>query len=134
MRRVGLGVLGAVLVLLALPLVHLAVVEHAGPVVVLTSFDQRGSPHTTHLWSVEVEGARYLAAGADGAAWLARVRAHPEVEVGPEGDPPEPLRAVPAPEMREPVLAAMRARYGFGDRWVRALVGRDAVPVRLEPR
>lgn len=133
MRKLGIALAGVVGLLAALALLHLAFVELSGPVVELESRDAEGQVHATHLWTVEVDGHSYLAAGNDGAAWLARVRARPDVVVVREGRR-EAVRAVPEPARREAVLAAMRARYGLGDRWVRALVGEEAVPVRLDPR
>lgn len=128
--RIALGC--AVALVLGLPLLHLAIVEGAGEVVVLTTFDDDGAAHETHLWVVEHEGHRYVNAGSADAAWLARIGRHPEVEVR-EGGRSERMHAVAAPEERAAILALMRTRYGWADRYVRTMVGREAVPVRLAP-
>ncbi len=110
---------------------HFATIE-SGEVAALSTQDADGATQTTRLWVVEHEGRLWLNAGNDQAAWLARIRAQPEVDVTFRGQAGR-YRAVPVPEARPAILSLMDRKYGWADRWVRGLVGVESVPVRLDP-
>ena len=106
--------------------------SESGEVVVLTTTDADGSAHPTRLWLVENAASMWLRAGSPSSAWLARLRGQPAVTVERNG---RELRfeAAPDPGARDTVNALMRAKYGWADRWIALLFGRDdAVPVRLQ--
>ncbi len=126
-------VLVALLLLLgAAYLGHCALVE-SGEVAVLETSAGNGAVETTRLWFARHQGRRWLLAGSGDAAWLARVRSDPAVRVQIEGEWAS-YTAVPVVAERESLLGLMAGKYGLADRWVRFLVGREAVPVRLDPR
>jgi hypothetical protein len=106
-----------------------------GEVVELTTFDARAHGHETDLWIVEVAGRSYVRADLPGAAWLARLRANPEIELRRNGSK-ERLRAAPVedPSLRTAVDDAMAAKYGFANRLLGAIRNDErAVAVLLEP-
>lgn len=107
--------------------------SESGEVVVLTTTDDGGGRHATRLWLVENAASTWLRAGAPSSAWLARLRGQPAVTVERGGHVLR-FEATPDPAARDAVNALMRAKYGWADRWIALLFGRDdAVPVRLQP-
>ncbi len=120
-------------VVILYPAAHFILIESAGEVVTLTTYDADATPHQTHLWVVEHQGHSWVNAGTPDAEWLARIARNPQVEVTRDGAP-EPFRAVPDATQKDAILRLMRDSYGFADVYVRAVVGGDPVPVRLEPR
>jgi hypothetical protein len=119
-------ILAAVAVVLAIPLALFLVQGPAesGEVVVVRTLDDAGAPRETRLWVVD---------DAD-AGWLARLEAHPEIEVM-RGDETLQERGIPAPARRERTNELMREKYGWADAYISWLVLRgDSVPIRLAPR
>jgi hypothetical protein len=106
-----------------------------GEVVNLLTVDASGAQFETQLWIIEHDGALYLRAGRPAARWLARLRAHPEVQVE-RGGTTRAYRAVPLddPATRAAVNQGMAEKYGQADRWIARIFDRDhTVPIRLEP-
>ena len=81
MIRRALGVLGVVLVLVALFFAGVFAVSESGEVIVLTTYDAAGTPHQTRIWIADDAGAQWLRSGVRGNGWFQRLSAHPEVEV-----------------------------------------------------
>jgi hypothetical protein len=125
------ALLGGVLSLALLQIVA----SESGEVVVLHTRASDGLEHETRLWVIELDGQQYLRAGDAGSRWYARLSVHPDVVVARSGVQ-APYRAVPSAQLRAPVNAAMRAKYGWRDAAVGMFVGgRDgAIPVRLDLR
>jgi hypothetical protein len=126
------GVLGALVLLWAVLLIAAERME----VVVLTSHDAAGEPHTTRLWVVDDTGAAWLRCGGHDRGWCTRIRTRPDVEVERGG-----ARAryqaviVDTPEAQARIDALMREKYGLTDFLIGNLEGGfDTVAVRLEPR
>lgn len=125
-----------VVLLLASPLVLLALGELSGEVVVLHTRDDSGASHGTRLWIVEHDGDPFLRAGARSItspdSWYARILANPLVELERNGAR-KTFRALPAPEARVPVNARMREDYGLPDRLIGLMRDFDSsMPIRLE--
>ncbi len=109
--------------------------ETAGEVVTLRAKDDGGATHETHLWVVDLEGHPWLRTGDPKAAWLERIRRHPDVELLRAGETHR-YRAVLVADSaaRDQVNAAVAEKYGFADATLRALM-LDPVfvtPVRLD--
>lgn len=110
------------------------VAAESGEVVVLRTAGEGGEPEETRLWVVEHEGHAYLRAGHEGAGWFVALRAQPAVEVERGGET-RPYTAVPDVTAREPINARMLEKYGWADRYIGFLFGRDdSIPIRLDPR
>jgi len=110
------------------------VAAESGEVVVLRTRDGAGAVRETRLWVVEHEGRAWLRAGHAKAGWFRALEARPDVEVV-RGARTHAFRAVPEPAARAAINARMREKYGWADRYISFLFGRDdAVPIRLEPR
>jgi len=106
-----------------------------GEVVTLSTADEASHVHHTQLWTVELDGTRYLRASAPDVAWLARIRVQPAVALDFGGLRVE-FSATPVedPGLRARVNQAMANKYGFADRVWGALGDRAAsVPIRLDP-
>lgn len=132
MPRIAWSLIAVLAVLVAAVAAHFALIETSGDVVVLTTRAPDDSEHITRLWFVEHEGAAWVNAGSADAEWLGRIADKPEVRVAlPTGV--GQFRAVAVPAAREVILPLMAAKYGTADRWVRFMVGTEAVPVRLDP-
>jgi hypothetical protein len=103
-------------------------------VVLLRTFDADGRPHSTKLWLVEMDGARWIRVARPNRRWYRRILAHPNVELVRNGVT-QPCRAVPIrdSDTRKRVNDAFRAKYGWVDWWYGVLLRRDAIPVRLDP-
>jgi hypothetical protein len=105
-----------------------------GEVVTLSTVDAESHVHHTQLWTVELDGSRYLRASTADVGWLARLRAHPAVELDFGGLRAE-FSATPLEDtgLRTRVNQAMANKYGFADRVWGALGDRGAsVPIRLD--
>jgi hypothetical protein len=134
MRKLGIAlvvVVGCLLVfVVGLPMIA----SESGEVVVLRTRDAGGSMQETRLWVVEDEGAAWLRSGSPEAGWFQRLSAEPEVEVV-RHDATLPMRAVPVPQAQTRINELMLEKYGWADRYIGLLFGRDdSVPVRLDPR
>lgn len=125
----GIGGLSGLVLLLG---VSQWIASESGEVVVLTTRDAAGEPHDTRLWVVEHAGHAWLRAGAEVQGWYQRLVASPAVAVERDGAT-APYTAVPVPAERGTVNALMREKYGWADRYISLLFGRDdAVPIRLD--
>jgi hypothetical protein len=132
--KIAARVAGVLLGLLVLLGIAQQIAAESGEVVVLTTTDAEGRSHETRLWVVDHEGSAWLRAGADVQAWYRRLLERPEVEVE-RGGSRRPFTAVPQPDQQGTVDRLMRAKYGWADRFISLLFGRDdSVPIRLDPR
>jgi hypothetical protein len=100
----------------------------------LTTVDASGAPHETPLWIVDVDGAAWIRAHSDTAAWYQRLAATRAIEVERSGVRTE-YNAVPVPERKSEIDALMHRKYGWADAYIGALFSHaHAIPIRLEPR
>ena len=130
--KAGLIGLGG-LIALVLGVVGLEVIaSEQGEVVVLTTFDSSGEPHSTRVWVVDLEGHAWLRSGAPTSAWFARIKDNPLVRVERDGNQ-FTATANTMIDRRGDINAAMRDKYGWADQYIGFLFGRDdAVPLRLD--
>ena len=92
MKRLMLGA-----ALVASALVIGAFLIPKGEIVTLEGLDAVGGHHATQLWIAEVDGARYVRAVNPEAAWLARIRLQPNLDLSSSNDEAtasRPVRAV----------------------------------------
>jgi hypothetical protein len=109
------------------------VASESGEVVVLSTLNDDGKPEETRLWVVDIGDHQYLRAGQAGSGWFARLQATPRVALE-RGDARGAYDAVPAPDRLDEVNGLMRQKYGWADRFIELMFGReDAIPVRLQP-
>lgn len=126
-------VLLAMAALLAVGALEMVAAE-SGEVVVLRTRDAAGAEHETRLWVVDEGGRAWLRSGSPGASWFGALGERPEVEVA-RGAETLSVRAVPQPEARARINELMLVKYGWADRFIGFLFGRDdAIPIRLDPR
>ena len=64
---------------LAALLIGLSSLVDEGEIVSVTTRDTKGRTHVTQLWIADLDTGAYLRAGSPDAAWLARLRAEPDV-------------------------------------------------------
>jgi hypothetical protein len=132
--KLVLSIVGALVALAGLVFVAQSVASESGEVVTVQSVDASGAPRETRVWVVDHDGAQWLRTGSPQSKWMARLRAHPEIEVTRDGQKRAYL-AVPVPEARITVNALMAEKYGWADRFIGLLISRDqAQVVRLDPR
>jgi hypothetical protein len=133
LRRIAIiaGLLvGLVVVVLG---VSMIASERGGEVVTLRTTDAAGAVRETRIWVVDADGRAWLRAGDPKSGWLSRLGERPEVEVERAGQRAS-FTAVPQPDERDRINALFRAKYGWADRYIGALFGRnDATPIRLDP-
>ena len=133
LRRIAIiaGLLaGLVVVALGLSLIAS---ERGGEIVTLRTSDAAGAVHETRIWVVDADGTAWLRAGDPKSGWLSRLRERPEVEVERAGQRASFI-AVPQPNERDRINALFLAKYGWADRYIGALFGRDdATPIRHDP-
>jgi hypothetical protein len=129
--RIAIGIA----VVLALWLAPLVWASRSGEVVMVTTTDASGATWQTPVWIVDRDGFAWLRAGSDQAAWLARIRAHPRIEIERAGTTTA-YRATLVPEATAEIDALMAEKYGLADRVVGLLLpgsrGRS-MAVRLDP-
>jgi hypothetical protein len=107
--------------------------ERGGEIVTLRTTDAAGTVHETRIWVVDADGHAWLRAGDPNSGWLSRLRERAVVEVERAGQSAS-FTAVPQPDERDRINALFRAKYGWADRYIGALFGRDdATPIRLDP-
>ncbi|MFI5316375.1 MAG: nitroreductase/quinone reductase family protein [Myxococcota bacterium] len=129
--RIGSGI-GLVLVLWVGGAIF---ASRSGEVVVLTTADASGARQQTPLWIVEDGGFSWLRAGSLNAAWLARIRAHPQIEIE-RGGVTSAFRGTLVPESTDEINARMADKYGFADRlvgWLLPGSRGNSMAVRLDP-
>jgi hypothetical protein len=102
----------------------------AGSTLVITTFDEGGTPHDRVVSRLESDGHLYVATNHWPRAWYKRALAHPEVQVTLDGEKGD-YRAVPVTgaehdrvEREHPLGVAFRILTGFPPRYF----------VRLDPR
>ena len=125
---IAVGVLAALLV-------GVPYLVDEGEIVKVATVDSNGRDHFTELWIVDLAEGPYLRAGSPEVAWLARIRAQPEITLH-RGDLAVNFRAACEEDasIRGRVNLAMSEKYGFADRlWGRVSDRGQAVPVRLVP-
>jgi hypothetical protein len=124
---VALGGLAVAYVLL-----HWALIETGGEVIVLRTEGDDGRWLETRLWIVDEGGVAWLH-GDRGSQWVRNLEARPVVEVVRAGRA-QRYRATPAPGPHPRIHELMREKYGIADVWVR-FVGADretTTPIRLD--
>jgi hypothetical protein len=122
----------ALLVLLVVGALEMCAAE-SGEVVVLRTTDASGAARETRLWVVDDAGHAWLRAGNAGSSWFRNLGERPDVEVV-RGNETLRVRAVPQPDVRARVNELMLEKYGWADRYIGALFGRDdTIPIRLDP-
>jgi hypothetical protein len=132
--KIVLVVVGALLALVVLVFVLQYVASESGEVVVVHSVDADGSPRETRVWVVDDAGAQWLRTSNTKSKWMARVNAHPEIEVT-RGGVTRAYVAVPVPEARARVVQLMSEKYGWADQVIGVMLPRDeSRAVRLDPR
>ncbi len=130
--RVVLVLAGVIVALFAV----LMVAAETREVVVLHTTGADGASHTTRLWIVDDADGAWLRAGNDGSSWFRDLEARPDVEVERGGETLA-VRAVPSrdPADRARINALTATKYGWAESFYGAMGGgRDAIPIRLEPR
>ncbi len=128
------AVMIAIAILAALLVVASRLIDE-GEIVKVTTIDSKGRDHVTELWIVDLDEGPFLRSSSPDAAWLARIRGHPEITLR-RGDRDAVFRALPAEgaSTRDQVNLAMSEKYGFADRlWAGISDYRRAVPIRLVP-
>ncbi len=107
--------------------------SESGEVVVLQTQDAAGAKQETRVWVVDEGGHAYIRAGDPRSSWLLNIQKNPAVEVE-RGGKSAAFTAVPDVASRDRINAALLAKYGWADRVIAALFGReDATPIRLDP-
>lgn len=110
------------------------VAAESGEVVVLTTQNQSEEAQETRLWVVDFEGRQWLRSGSDIQSWYGNIRRLPEVEVE-RGAIAKRYLAVPSPENQAVIGRLMAEKYGWADRYIGFLFGRDkSIPIRLDPQ
>lgn len=135
MRRVWIGIGIVVLAGVALLASVMLASELGGEVVTLSTLDEHGERVETRVWVVDDAGFAWLRAGQAQAGWLARIDAHPAIDVARAGRWGV-FRAVPVrePAVRDRIHGLMAAKYGLADRLISLMRdGSASVPIRLEP-
>ncbi len=114
----------------AVVLAHFAFIEIGREVVTLRTENADGSWRETRLWVADYDGDVWLHSA--GAAWERRFEGNPVVELVRHGEVAR-YRAEPDRSAHADIDAALRAKYGVADRWVRFLAPCDGsvLPVRL---
>jgi hypothetical protein len=109
--------------------------EMGAEIVTLRTTEVDGGTSETRLWVVDDGGFAWLRSGVPTAGWLARIEAHPEVEVERAGTW-QKFRAVPVrdPAVRDRIHGLVAEKYGFVDRIIGMMRdGNKSVMIRLEP-
>ena len=103
-----------------------------GTIKVITT-NEDGSSRETKVWLAVVEGQGYIRTGNTG--WGGNVERNPDVTLR-IGEIELPLRVefVTDEAQREAVKAAFREKYGFSDRIMNPLRGKNPKIMRLLPR
>ncbi len=130
------GKLGAGVALAALAFVAItAWTLLTGDIATVQTRGSDGELRSTSVWYADMNGYRWLEAGAPENAWFRDIGAGAEIELTTSTGSGA-FRAEPVPEavVREALRRRMRARYGFRDQWVGIFVDHErSVPVRLHP-
>lgn len=106
----------------------------SGEVVVMTAAEQPSEPVSTRLWVVDYDGSAWLRAGSADAGWYQRLLVAETVTVE-RGGVVGTFVATPEHSSRAVIDQAMRAKYGWADRFISALFGgrENGVAIRLSP-
>ena len=127
LARLALALFG---LLVAFAAITWLALERSGVAVVWTR-GPAGAVRATHVWTVERDGATWLEAGEPENPWFADLRRDPQLSLELDGAKRDAVAEI-VPEASPAVRAAMRAKYGWRDRWVQLLVNANrATAVRL---
>jgi len=126
---------GAVVVSLLFAFVAITVYAlEADGVAVVETLAPDGSTRETHVWFVEPDGELWLEAGSPDNPWFADARHAGRLELRAgdrSGD--YTVTVFEDPEPRARIRAALRAKYGWRDRWVGLFVDQSkSLVVRLD--
>ena len=107
----------------------------AGGIAVVETRAPDGSTRETHVWYAEPDGELWLEAGSPENPWFADARREGRLTLRADGRKGDYAVAVfEDPEPRERIRAALRAKYGWRDRWVGLFVDQaKSLVVRLTP-
>ncbi len=107
----------------------------AGGVAIVETRAPDGSTRETHVWYAEPDGELWLEAGSPDNPWFADARRSGRLTLRADGLSGDYAVAVfEDPEPRARVRAALRAKYGWRDRWVGLFVDQaKSLVVRLTP-
>lgn len=133
MKRIAILLVAVIALFAAYVLAHWALIEVGREVIVLRTENADGSRLESRLWIVDDEnGVPWLHGG--NSQWMRNLKERPVVEVERAGEAHR-YRAEPVPGPHPAIDAALRAKYGIADRWVRFVApdGETTMPVRLEP-
>ena len=131
--RIVVRIVLALLALLAVVVAFEVIASESGEVVVVQTLDASGAPHETRLWVVDDGGRAWIRAGNPQSSWLINIQQDPAVTVT-RGEDTAQYTAVPDVASRDRINGLMRDKYGWADRYIDALFGReDATPIRLDP-
>jgi hypothetical protein len=87
----------------------------------------------SNVWLVEDGPFVWIRAGAKEPKWLEQVRANPDVELRHDGYSRRYFATImDTRDARSLVTPMFRSKYGLADRLRELVVGRDAIPIRLE--
>jgi len=103
-----------------------------GTIKVITA-NQDGSPRETKIWLAVVDGQGYIRTG--NTRWGGNIERNPEVTllIG-EAELPLRVEFVTDESQRDAVKAAFREKYGFSDRILNPIRGKNPKIMRLIPR
>ncbi len=105
-------------------------------VVVLRTFDERGTGRNTRTWVADDDGAVWIEAANPDRPFLHQLRANPEVELRRAGKLQQCYATVvPNPDGHERIRRLLAAKYAWADRWIGLLTDTSAsIAVRLRCR
>ena len=118
-------------------LVFMSLAIDEGEVIHLRTLGSDGLEEEVDLWIVDLDGVPHLRANSGDAAWVAELRAKPEVKLqrGPDREW-QSYRAVVVdnPIARERVEREMQKKYGYVEFFWDWVVGpEESIPIRLDP-
>jgi hypothetical protein len=130
--RIVVRLVIALVVLFGLVMGLQQIASESGEVVVLTTQDESGDPQTTRLWIVDRDGQQWLRAGLTESGWYVRLQANNFVKVERDGVTRSYV-AIPDPSVAAEINDLMSEKYGWADRYIGFLFGRDgSVPILLQ--
>jgi hypothetical protein len=132
--KIARNVLAAIFVVVVVLAAVQMFASETGEVVNITTRDVDGQHRKTRVWIVDSDGSQWLRAGSDRAGWYKRLVQTPTLDLERNGVVAA-YRIEPVPARIDEINRLMHEKYGWADRYVGMLFGRDrAVPIRLDPR
>ncbi len=132
MRWVWRGLLGLIVVVVAVFGMQI-IASESGEVVVVRTTDAQGASHETRLWVVDTEAGQWLRSGGGDAGWAKRMLEHPQIVMSRDGVASTYI-AEPDESAARMVNQLMREKYGWADQFIALMIERDvSLPFRLVP-